>query len=88
MATTNIVLRLFACREQLLFPLQFTGKLGEVDIIAAVEGGGESCRAGAIRLAMSRALQSFVPEPMVEKMRLGLIWQDVDDEDIWEIFSL
>jgi small subunit ribosomal protein S9 len=51
--------------------------LGNVDIYAEVQLGGPSCQAGAIRLAVSRALQSFVEEEMQEKMRLaGLLTHD------------
>ena len=58
-------------REQILFPLQLTDKLMEVDIEATVSGGGESGQAGAIRLAVSMALRSFVDREMLSKMRLG-----------------
>lgn len=54
-----------------MFPLQFTGLLGKVDVVAEVSGNGMSSSSGAIRLAVSRALQSFVDESMREKMRLG-----------------
>lgn len=62
----------FLCvrREQILFPLQLTEKLGEVDIEAKVKLGGCMSQAGAIRYAISVALQSFVNMEMVEKMRL------------------
>ena len=59
------------CREQIVFPLQFVGKMGEVDVEAEVWDGGPSGQAGAIRFALSKALQSFVDRQMVEKMRLG-----------------
>ncbi|KAI0232694.1 28S ribosomal protein S9, mitochondrial [Lamellibrachia satsuma] len=64
-------------REQIVFPLQFVGKMGEVDIEAEVWDGGPSGQAGAIRFALSKALQSFVDRQMVEKMRLaGLLTHD------------
>lgn len=59
-------------REQLLFPLHFVGMLGRFDIEGSVEGSGHSAQAGALRLAISRALLSFVSEGQVEKMRQGL----------------
>nr|CAD7572323.1 unnamed protein product [Timema californicum] len=58
-------------REQLLFPLVFTGLLGAVDVEATVAGGGSSGQAGAIRWGISWGLRSFVDQEMVEKMRLG-----------------
>lgn len=57
-------------------PLQFVGRLGEVDVEATVSGGGGTGQSGAIRLALSRALASFVDADRREKMRIGklLIW--------------
>nr|CAD7429352.1 unnamed protein product [Timema monikensis] len=64
-------------REQLLFPLVFTGLLGAVDVEATVAGGGSSGQAGAIRWGISWGLRSFVDQEMVEKMRLaGLLTRD------------
>ncbi|ELU02394.1 hypothetical protein CAPTEDRAFT_88974, partial [Capitella teleta] len=64
-------------REQVMSPLHFTNTLGRVDIEARVEGGGHSSRAGALRLALSRALRSIVDRQMVEKMRIaGLLTKD------------
>ncbi|KAG7173427.1 28S ribosomal protein S9-like 2, partial [Homarus americanus] len=62
---------------QVIFPLQFTGLLGKVDVVADVEGGGTSGQSGAIRYAVSLALRSFVDQDMVEKMRIaGLLTRD------------
>ncbi|XP_057686154.1 28S ribosomal protein S9, mitochondrial [Corythoichthys intestinalis] len=64
-------------REQLMFPLQFMGMLGRFDIESSVNGGGRSSQAGALRLAISRALTSFVSERDVEIMRqAGLLTPD------------
>ncbi|XP_026472421.1 28S ribosomal protein S9, mitochondrial-like [Ctenocephalides felis] len=64
-------------REQLLFPLIFTGMNGKVDIEANVEGGGPSGQAGAIRWGIAWGLRSFVDQEMIEKMRLaGLLTRD------------
>lgn len=64
-------------REQLLFPLHFVGMLGRFDLEGSVEGSGHSAQAGALRLAISRALLSFVSEGQVEKMRqAGLLTAD------------
>ena len=58
-------------REQVMYPLQFTKKLGLVDFEAVISGGGHSSQAGALRLALATALRSFVERSVVEKMRLG-----------------
>ncbi|CAO1404627.1 unnamed protein product [Diamesa serratosioi] len=65
------------CREQLLFPLIFSGMLGKVDIVANVAGGGTSGQAGAIRWGIAMGLRSFVDSETTEKMRLaGLLQRD------------
>ncbi|XP_075950771.1 small ribosomal subunit protein uS9m [Anarhichas minor] len=64
-------------REQLMFPLQFMGMLGRFDLECTVSGGGRSGQAGALRLAVSRALLSFLSEGEVETMRqAGLLTPD------------
>ncbi|XP_070580084.1 small ribosomal subunit protein uS9m-like [Ptychodera flava] len=64
-------------REQILFPFQFLNKLGEFDMDCTVEGGGSSGQSGAIRLATSNALRSFVSEETIEHMRqAGLLTLD------------
>ncbi|KAB7498979.1 28S ribosomal protein S9, mitochondrial [Armadillidium nasatum] len=64
-------------REQIMFPLQYTGLLRSVDVEATAEGGGHSGQAGAIRYAISSALKSFVSPSMAEKMRIaGLLTRD------------
>ncbi len=54
-----------------MFPLHFVGMLGRFDVEGSVEGSGHSAQTGALRLAISRALLSFVSEGEVEKMRQG-----------------
>ncbi|KAK1876467.1 28S ribosomal protein S9 mitochondrial, partial [Dissostichus eleginoides] len=64
-------------REQLMFPLQFVDMLGRFDLECSVSGGGRSSQAGALRLAVSRALLSFLSEGQVETMRqAGLLTPD------------
>ncbi|XP_069554333.1 small ribosomal subunit protein uS9m [Brachyistius frenatus] len=64
-------------REQLMFPLQFVGALGRFDLECTVSGGGRSSQAGALRLAISRALLSFLSEGEGETMRqAGLLTPD------------
>lgn len=55
-----------------MFPFHFLDRLGKHDVTCTVAGGGRSAQAGAIRLAMSRALCSFVTEDEVEWMRQGI----------------
>ncbi|XP_053444532.1 28S ribosomal protein S9, mitochondrial [Nycticebus coucang] len=64
-------------REQLMFPFHFLDRLGKHDVTCTVSGGGRSAQAGAIRLAMAKALCSFVSEDEVEWMRqAGLLTTD------------
>uniref|UniRef100_A0AAQ4R968 Small ribosomal subunit protein uS9m n=1 Tax=Gasterosteus aculeatus aculeatus TaxID=481459 RepID=A0AAQ4R968_GASAC len=64
-------------REQLMFPLQFMGVLGRFDLECTVSGGGRSSQAGALRLAVSRALLGFLSEGDGETMRqAGLLTPD------------
>ncbi|XP_013871559.1 small ribosomal subunit protein uS9m [Austrofundulus limnaeus] len=64
-------------REQLMFPLQFVDMLCRFDLECTVSGGGRSSQAGALRLAISRALLSFVSEREAEHMRqAGLLTPD------------
>uniref|UniRef100_A0A671WV46 Small ribosomal subunit protein uS9m n=1 Tax=Sparus aurata TaxID=8175 RepID=A0A671WV46_SPAAU len=64
-------------REQLMFPLQFMGMLGRFDLECTVSGGGRSSQAGALRLAISRGLLSFLSDGEMENMRqAGLLTPD------------
>lgn len=64
-------------REQLMFPFHFLDRLEKHDVTCTVSGGGRSAQAGAIRLAMARALCSFITEDEVEWMRqAGLLTPD------------
>ncbi|KAG1663999.1 28S ribosomal protein S9, mitochondrial [Nymphon striatum] len=65
-------------REQIMFPLLFTGHLHKVDIECTVNGNGESAQAGAIRHGLSLALSSLVSSEEKERMRIaGLLTRDV-----------
>ncbi|XP_032082352.1 28S ribosomal protein S9, mitochondrial [Thamnophis elegans] len=64
-------------REQLMFPFQFLDHLEKYDVVCTVSGGGRSGQTGAIRLAIARALCSFITEDEVEFMRqAGLLTPD------------
>ena len=56
---------------QILYPLQFTGLLGKVDLEATTSGGGFTGQSGAIRYATSRALMAFVDKEMLSRMHIG-----------------
>lgn len=58
-----------------MFPLHFTGKLNQVDIVAQVIGGGPTGQSGAIRFGISRALRGFVDTDTIEDMRVGKLWK-------------
>ncbi|XP_029597393.1 28S ribosomal protein S9, mitochondrial-like [Salmo trutta] len=63
--------------EQLMFSLHFMGVLGRFDMQCSVSGGGHSSQAGALRLAISCAMLSFLSEGQVETMRqAGLLTPD------------
>ncbi len=57
---------------QILFPLQFTDLLGKVDVVATVTGGGHAGQTGAVRHGISMCLRAFVDSHMMERMRLGM----------------
>lgn len=54
-----------------MFPFHFLDRLEKHDVTCTVSGGGRSAQAGAIRLAMAKALCSFITEDEVEWMRQG-----------------
>lgn len=64
-------------REQVLFPLIFTGMENRVDVECNIEGGGPSGQSGAIRWGIAWGLRSFVDKEMLEKMQVaGLLTRD------------
>lgn len=64
-------------REQVMFPLIFTGMQDRIDIECNVEGGGPSGQSGAIRWGIAWGLRSFVDKQMLEMMQVaGLLTRD------------
>nr|CDS25262.2 28S ribosomal protein S9 mitochondrial [Hymenolepis microstoma] len=68
-------------REQIMFPLQYTGMLGSVDVVAKISSDtetGHSSKANALRLAVARALACFLPgDQGFNRLRAaGLLTQD------------
>ena len=59
-----------------LEPLNTTGTLGKVDIVATVEGGGVSGQAGALRHGISRALLLVNPEYRAALKKAGFLTRD------------
>ena len=57
-------------------PLKITETLGNVDIIATCKGGGPSGQAGALRLAISRALTVMDHENRSALKSAGLLRRD------------
>lgn len=64
-------------REQVMFPLVFTGFQNRVDVECNIEGGGPSGQSGAIRWGIAWGLRSFVDKEMLEQMQVaGLLTRD------------
>ncbi|XP_026729499.1 28S ribosomal protein S9, mitochondrial [Trichoplusia ni] len=64
-------------REQVIFPLIFTGMLDRVDVECHIEGGGPSGQSGAIRWGIAWSLRSFVDSAMLQQMQVaGLLTRD------------
>jgi small subunit ribosomal protein S9 len=57
-------------------PFLLTGKVGQFDVAARVEGGGISGQAQAVAHAIGRALKAFEPGMRTELRRLGLLRRD------------
>ena len=65
-------------RHVVLYPLQFTKLLGQVDLDVLVDGGGVTSQASAVRYATAMCLRSFVDEDTQTEMRVaGLVTQDI-----------
>jgi small subunit ribosomal protein S9 len=57
-------------------PLDVTGMLGKVDVICSARGGGLTGQAGAIRLALARALVKMNDEFKKALKKAGLLSRD------------
>jgi len=65
-------------RHVVMYPLQFTKLLGQVDLDVLLEGGGVTSQAQAIRYATSMCIRSFVDQDMHTEMKVaGLLTQDI-----------
>jgi small subunit ribosomal protein S9 len=57
-------------------PLQVTDTLGRFDIVATVDGGGESGQAGAVRHGITRALIEYDASLKPALRKAGLVTRD------------
>jgi small subunit ribosomal protein S9 len=57
-------------------PLELTKRLGQFDIYATVKGGGQSGQAGAVRHALTRALDNFDPSLHSTLKAAGFLTRD------------
>ncbi len=57
-------------------PLEITGMMGKVDLICSTRGGGLTGQAGAIRLAVARALVKMNEEYRKSLKKAGLLSRD------------
>ncbi|MGL6196312.1 MAG: 30S ribosomal protein S9 [Thermoguttaceae bacterium] len=63
-------------RQAVLAPLNATGKMGEVDVLITVCGGGTTGQADACKLGIARALKIFDPETEAKLRELSLLTRD------------
>ena len=63
-------------RVDAAFPLKVTGMSGRLMVIAKVHGGGYMGQAGAVRLAIARALRDYDPGLEVTLRQNGLLTRD------------
>lgn len=70
----------YLCRDslvqQVMDPLEKVEMTGKLDITAKVSGGGLTGQAGAIRLAIARALTRFNPDFRADLKKAGLLTVD------------
>jgi small subunit ribosomal protein S9 len=63
-------------RELILSPFVATNTCGKFDVVVAVEGGGVTGKAGAIRHGIARALEKYNPDYRPPMKRLGFMTRD------------
>ena len=63
-------------RNDLMAPFLVTDTLGSFDVMAAVEGGGATGQAQALRHGIARALQHWDPEMRGPLKAAGLLTRD------------
>ena len=65
----------------ILEPLKIANLSDSYDVIANIEGGGSSGQAGAIRLAIARAIAELFPEKRIEMKRAGFLTRDAREKE-------
>jgi small subunit ribosomal protein S9 len=63
-------------RQLIMQPLEICGAKAQFDIIVNVKGGGIAGQAGAVRLALARALEKYNPELRAKLKPAGLLTRD------------
>jgi small subunit ribosomal protein S9 len=63
-------------RVDILKPFNVTGTMGKYDLYITVKGGGTTGQAGAVRLAIARALLEVDPEFRAQLKPEGLLTRD------------
>jgi len=63
-------------RELILGPMVASRTCGKFDVVARVEGGGLTGKAGAIRHGLARALEKYNPDYRPPMKRLGFMTRD------------
>jgi len=63
-------------REMVLSPFVASRTCGQFDVTVAVEGGGVTGKAGAVRHGVARALEKYDPEYRPPMKRLGFMTRD------------
>jgi small subunit ribosomal protein S9 len=80
MLVNGIPMRQYLTKDNLMVqvekPLEITGMMGKVDIISSARGGGLSGQAGALRLAIARALVKMNEECKKALKKAGLLSRD------------
>ena len=64
-----------------LEPAKVTSRLQDFDIVVKVEGGGKSGQAGAMRLALARALYQFDEELAETLKKYGMLSRDPREKE-------
>jgi small subunit ribosomal protein S9 len=65
-----------ATRIHLFEPLEVSNRVGQVDLMVTVRGGGYSGQAGAIRHGIARALEKYEPELRATLKKAGFLTRD------------
>ncbi|MHA6801292.1 30S ribosomal protein S9 [Bounagaea algeriensis] len=62
-------------------PFQVTDRVGSFDIKVTLNGGGPSGQAGALRMAIARALSAYEPEDRPTLKKAGMLTRDSREKE-------